>query len=173
MVATQAPQVDGLTFEIKPSHPLKRVSEKLHLPIPYFHFQKPKWKLIIKRVPDQTQAKTVLWYLCFSNGAITGIDQPIDVSHIKLGDKEEHEIGYRLISPLGTTSVRVSTDTRVEAAKQRTGKTSLPLQEIEFHTLCEFESVAEEEYFMPFFASFLGALIATLIGVLLGRYLLP
>lgn len=155
MVAYQDASLSGLRFNLEPKG-FRRLINRFHIPIPYFHFQKPEWDLTIERVSEENQPEAIFWYLKFPDNRVTG--GRVELPEMKKGEKETKKIGGKLISPIGTTSVCVTTDKQI-------GKNKPSLREIavaKHHTLCTFRSFTRTELFMSFIIGLIASIITQL-----------
>jgi hypothetical protein len=166
MVAYDEPVLEGAGIKVwvKPKHLLRQICDKLHLPIPYFHFQKPRWNLYVQRIDQPQTIDTLYWWLKLADGRETGPDigTKIKLPQLKVGEKRKIQIiGGRLISPIGSTALCIAPVHWLPKNEQENTSSGRHM------TLCEFKSTAEEEYFMPFLAALFAGLLAGIVLFLL------
>ena len=139
--------------------------KKLHIPIPYLHFQKPEWILHIEKEKQDAQIDILFWWLKLGDGNSSGPDDrtKVEIPPIKIGERSHNIIGGRQISPLGSTAVCIAPHHWLSKVHTGHGDILLPPDWSYVTPLCEFRSTSEEEYFMPFIAALMAGLIAGLI----------
>ena len=145
----------GVKVWVSAAHWFRRLCDKLHLPIPYFHFQKPRWNLYAQRIDGPQTTDTLYWWLKLADGRRTGPDEGTEVKlpQLEVGEKRKIQvIGDRLISSLGSTALCIAPTHW------------LPDKHM---TLCEFRSTAEEEYFIPFLAALVAGILGGIVVFLL------
>ena len=158
----------GVKVWVRPKSLFRRTCDKWHLPMPYFHFQKPQWNLYVEGVEEAQKTDTLYWWLKLADGRMTGPDVGTEVRlpKLKVGKKRRIQIvGGRLIAGIGQTALCIAPVHWL--ASNEEGK----LQPNLHMTLCEFNSTAEEEYFVPFVAALFAGAIAGLIVFLLTHFI--
>ena len=149
MVAYQEVTIKELRLKLVPIG-IRKFLDRYHIPIPYFHFQKPKWKLYVKRLSTkEEQPRKLKWFLKLADNRTTMGE--IDLPKMKVGQENIYEVGHRLISPIGSTAFCIT----------------IPEWGNQHHTLCEFYAISEEQYFIPFATAFIAGILAGWIVSLL------
>lgn len=141
MVAWQSVPIGGLEISARPTGWVRK-----NLPLPYFKGAKPKFKLVVKRLPNPQQIHQFNWFIKFSNGDTTG--NIVRIPQLVPSKEYEVDIGDKLLGFSGDTILGIGSGRR-------------------YHTLCSFEVVPKWVLISRVLAILATAFLAAMLTALL------